>query len=257
MPIVTCVAMVANAHTPQSIMPPYLPSKERINGKRKEGKPPVLQRFPYPCAVTFLDSARCLKSWQVIIWFPKSKQPSLDHRGCWHLTRKLALCLTAGRWRAFWVTRENWENYSESIPDDIGSNYRRRNGNSKSSKKWVLPLKAAAGRGGWSYHILRWHYMWMLLKLLWWKWSGIGTPLKIKGFGAGEGMNLRLCFTGSAPAFLLHRKQTQGKKALRSSYGCPEGQNQSILCGAGWSTSFRRFWKSLSNAAPTTSFSRF
>lgn len=39
--------MVTNAHTPsQQIRPPYLLSTERTNGRRKEGKPPVLQKVP-------------------------------------------------------------------------------------------------------------------------------------------------------------------------------------------------------------------
>lgn len=39
--------MAANAHTPsQQIRPPYLLSKERINGQREDGEATVLQKMP-------------------------------------------------------------------------------------------------------------------------------------------------------------------------------------------------------------------
>lgn len=239
----------------QQIIPSYLLSKQRMNEWKKKRKQSYTscKRCLFPSAFTFLDSSCCLRRCLVIVWISKNKQPLLPNRCSKAMQRNALLHLTAVKVERLLRHQEESGEYLESTHDDICSNDGRRNGNRNGCLKWILSSKWK----GWSYNILGWHVVWMLLKL-WWRQSGIRTQLKMKEPGSGRGMNLLLCFIGSAPGFLLPRNQTQErKKPLRSSYGCPAGQRQSILLTSEWSVLFRQFWKDLSNAVPTTSFGKF
>ena len=121
------------------------------------------------------------------------------------MQRNALLHLTAVKVERLLRHQEESGEYSASTHDDICSNDGRRNGNRNGCLKWILSSKWK----GWSYNILGWHVVWMLLKL-WWRQSGIRTQLKMKEPGSGRGMNLLLCFIGSAPGSFLetrHRKE--------------------------------------------------
>ena len=144
----------------------------------------------FPSTFRFQNSSCCLRCCPVIIWISKSKPPLLRNRGSRATQGTFCSIWRLLRWRACWGTRGNLEHYSESTHHDIWSNYGRSNGNTNSSWKWILSSK----RKGWSYSILGWHDVWTLLKLLWWRQSGIRTRLKIKGLGGGTGYELTSLF---------------------------------------------------------------